>query len=101
MPTDEPPSPRPMPSRPIPPRTLPPRHFLMGRNRDGHWVVQDQGGMWGGIFLDRTAALKFALSENGHPHAVIMIPHPFELDLGAASRPAAAGAAAPSLQRAA
>jgi hypothetical protein len=101
MSIDEPPSPGSMPLRSPPPRTMLPRHFLMGRNRDGRWVVQDQGGMWGGVFLDRTAALKFALSENGHPHAVVMIPHLFELDLGAASKPSAAGAAAPSLQRAA
>ncbi len=85
MPTDEPPSPR-SAARP----------FLMGRNHAGLWVVQDPNGMWGGIFVDRTAALKFALSENGRPRAAIMVPHPFELDLAAASAPRATGAMLPA-----
>ncbi len=55
------------------------RPFLLGRNHAGQWVVQDEGGMWGGIFVDRIAALKFAMSENGRPQAVIMVPDPLEL----------------------
>lgn len=85
MPTDEPPPPRPA-ARP----------FLMGRNHTGLWVVQDPSGMWGGVFVDRTAALKFALSENGRPRAAIMIPYPFELDLAAASAPRSTGGTAPT-----
>jgi hypothetical protein len=38
--------------------------------------------MRGGLFVDRTAALRFALFENGNrPQAVIMVPGVFELDM--------------------
>jgi hypothetical protein len=85
MPADEPPSLR-HSARP----------FLIGRNHAGLWVVQDVRGMWGGVFVDRTAALKFAMSENGRPRAAIVVPHPFELDLAAASAPSATGRTAPA-----
>jgi hypothetical protein len=63
--------------------------FLVGRDRRGHWVVQDQGGLCGGLFVDCAEALKFAMSESGNrPQAVIMVPGILELDMGA--RPAAA-----------
>lgn len=58
--------------------------FLIGRNSRGNWVVQDQQGLCGGLFVNRTAALKFALFENGNrPQAVIMVPGPLELDMSA------------------
>jgi hypothetical protein len=73
-----------MPDDPsVPSRPKPARPFLLGRNRAGQWVVQDPSGMWGGIFVDRSAALKFAMSENGRPQAVVMVPHPLELDIAA------------------
>jgi len=57
--------------------------FLIGRNSRGNWVVQDQSGRRGGLFIDRTEALRFALFENGHqPQAVVMVPGVLELDLG-------------------
>ena len=47
--------------------------FLVGRNSRGNWVVQDQNGLRGGLFVDRAEALKFAMFENGkRPQAVIM-----------------------------
>jgi hypothetical protein len=56
--------------------------FMIGKDSHGHWVVQDQRGMRGGLFVDRTAALRFALFENGNrPQAVIMVPGVFELDM--------------------
>jgi hypothetical protein len=56
--------------------------FLLGRNSRGHWVAQDQQHMCGGLFINRTEALKFALFENGNqPQAVIMVPGHLELDL--------------------
>jgi hypothetical protein len=59
-----------------------PSLFLIGRDRAGHWVVQDQRGLCGGLFVSRTEALKFALFENDrHPEAVVMVPGFFELDL--------------------
>jgi hypothetical protein len=58
--------------------------FLIGKNSRGNWVVQDQKGLCGGLFVDRTEALKFAMFESGNrPQAVIMVPGIFELDMGA------------------
>ena len=74
-----------------PPSTNPsvrPLHFLIGKNSRGNWVVQDERGLCGGLFVDRTEALKFAMFENGnHPQAVVMVPGVFELDM---NRPAVA-----------
>ena len=54
--------------------------FLMGQDSHGNWVVQDQQCRCGGLFVDRAAALKFALFENGNqPRAVIMVPGVFDL----------------------
>jgi hypothetical protein len=62
--------------------------FLVGKNSRGNWVVQDQDGLCGGLFIGRAAAVKFALSENGnHPEAVRMVPGILELSI--ASRRAA------------
>jgi hypothetical protein len=58
--------------------------FLIGRDRAGHWVVRDLQGRRGGLFVGRTAALKYALFENGNrPQAVVMVPGVLELDLRA------------------
>jgi hypothetical protein len=62
--------------------------FLIGRDSRGNWVVQDPLGLRGGLFVDRTHALKYAMSENRiHPGAVVMVPDVLELDLSA-GRPA-------------
>jgi hypothetical protein len=59
-----------------------PSLFLVGRNSRGNWVVQDQSGLCGGLFIDRAEAMKFARLENGnHPQAVIMVPGILELDM--------------------
>ena len=56
--------------------------FLVGKNSRGNWVVQDQQGLCGGLFVDRAQAVKFAMFENGHrPQAVIMVPGVLELDM--------------------
>ena len=78
--------------------------FLVGKDSHGNWVVQDQSGLRGGLFVDRAEALKFAMFENGHhPQAVIMVPGILELDMSAkphtGQRSAAQGQA--PLQRAA
>jgi hypothetical protein len=65
--------------------------FMIGRDSHGHWVVQDQRGLSGGLFVDRTQALKFALFENGNrPQAVIMVPGILELNMGGNFQPALA-----------
>jgi hypothetical protein len=59
--------------------------FLIGRDREGHWVVRDVQGLRGGLFVDRAKALKYALFENGNrPQAVVMVPGVLELDMNAA-----------------
>jgi hypothetical protein len=66
--------------------------FLIGRNSRGNWVVRDQKGLCGGLFVDRAEAVKFAMFENGHrPQAVIMVPGILELDMS--GKPAAGGEA--------
>ena len=68
----EPPSPQSAPLSPL---------FRVGKDSHGHWVVQDQQGLRGGLFVGRAEALKFAMFENGNrPQAVIMVPGILELD---------------------
>ena len=56
--------------------------FLIGKDSRGNWVVQDQSGLSGGLFVSQAAARKFALFENGdRPELVISVPGVFELDL--------------------
>ena len=56
--------------------------FRVGKDSHGHWVVQDQQGLRGGLFVDRAQAIKFAMFENGNcPQAVIMVPGVLELDI--------------------
>ncbi len=58
--------------------------FLIGRDREGHWVVRDLKGLRGGLFVGRAQALKYALFENGNrPQAVVMVPGILELDIDA------------------
>ena len=79
--------------------------YLIGKDQRGNWVVQDQQGRHGGLFVNRTEALKFALFENGNrPQAVVMVPGIFELDMGrdlAAAPDAPFAAAVPQQARAA
>jgi hypothetical protein len=58
--------------------------FLIGKDSQGNWVVQDQSRLHGGLFVDRAEALKFAMFENGNrPQAVVMVPGVLELDMSA------------------
>ena len=52
---------------------------MIGRNSRGHWVVQ--GAKYGGLFVSRAEALKFAMFENGTPHAAVMVPGFLELNM--------------------
>ncbi len=55
---------------------------MIGKDSRGNWVVQDQRGKCGGLFIDRVKALRFALFENGNnPQAVVMMPGVFELNI--------------------
>ena len=64
-----------------------PRLFRVGKDSHGRWVVQDQQGLCGGLFVGRAEAVKFAMFENGNrPQAVIMVPGVLELDMTAKPR---------------
>jgi hypothetical protein len=75
-----------------PPSIVPssrPLHFLIGKDSRGNWVVQDERGLCGGLFVDRTQALRFAMFENGNkPQAVVMVPGVFELNMNRNVAPA-------------
>lgn len=63
--------------------------FLIGRDSGGHWVVQDDRGLCGGLFVSRNEAMKFALFENGrHPEAIIAVPGFLELEMNRRVGPA-------------
>ena len=80
------------------PPSCPKSPFLIGRNCHGEWVVRDQSGLRGGLFVNRAEALKYAMFENGRtPQAVVMVPGPLELDL--ISRTTSAPEAGLSLRR--
>ena len=62
---------------------------FIGRNRRGQWVAQEQNGLYGGLFVSRAQAIKYALFENGrHLETIVVLPREFELDMS--SRPQAA-----------
>lgn len=57
--------------------------FFIGRNSRGNWIAQEQNGLYGGLFVNRAQALKYALFENGgHPEAIIELPREIELEMG-------------------
>jgi len=69
--------------------------FRVGKNSRGNWVVQDQTGLCGGMFVNRAEAVKFAMFENGNrPQAVIMVPGILELDMSREPRAARASTSA-------
>ena len=65
-----------------PPSWLRPPLFVLGQYTRGNWVVQDQKGIRGGLFVNREAALRYVRSENGFkPQAVVMVSGGIELDM--------------------
>jgi hypothetical protein len=66
-----------------PPSLFRPPVFMIGQDRRGNWVVQDQKRTAGGLFVTREAALRYVRSESGYqPRAVVMVSGNFELDMG-------------------
>jgi len=63
--------------------------FLVGQDSRGHWVVQDERGLCGGLFVDRGNAIRFAMDETGNrPQAIKMVPGILELDMRRLAGPA-------------
>ena len=55
---------------------------LIGRNHRGQWVAQEQNGLYGGLFVNRAQAVKYALFENGqHPEMIVELAREIELDM--------------------
>lgn len=56
---------------------------FIGKNSRGNWVAQEKNGLYGGLFINRTEAVRYALFENGHrPEAIVAAPNVIELDMG-------------------
>ncbi|MHC4042332.1 hypothetical protein [Bradyrhizobium sp. 23AC] len=61
---------------------------FIGRNRRGQWVAQEQHGLYGGLFVSRAQAIKYALFENGrHPETIVELPREIELDMARSPTP--------------
>lgn len=55
---------------------------VIGRDSRGNWVAQEQNGLFGGLFVNRAQAMKYALFENGdHPATIVLTADIIELDL--------------------
>jgi hypothetical protein len=56
---------------------------FIGKNGRGQWVAREQSGLYGGLFVDRAQAVKYALFENGHhPETIVELSREIELDVG-------------------
>ena len=56
---------------------------FIGQNHSGQWVAQEQNGRYGGLFVNRAQAIKYALGENGHhPETIVELSREIELDMG-------------------
>jgi hypothetical protein len=54
---------------------------FIGKNSRGNWVAQEQNCLYGGLFVNRAQALKYALFENGrHPETIVELGRELELD---------------------
>jgi hypothetical protein len=74
--------------------------YLVGQNSRGRWVVRQEKGQCGGVFVDRNEAVRFAMFECGHrPQAVVMVPGILELELGRSAPSGHAITNAPHPQR--
>ncbi len=56
---------------------------IIGKNKRGNWVAHEQNGLYGGLFVNRAQAVKYALFENGHhPETIVEVSREIELDMG-------------------
>jgi hypothetical protein len=56
---------------------------FIGQNHSGQWIAQEQNGLYGGLFVNRAQAIKYALAENGHhPETIVELSREIELDMG-------------------
>ena len=63
------------------PPSRPSSLVVIGRNSRGNWVAQESHGLFGGLFVSRAQAVKYALGENGpHPATIVLSADIVELD---------------------
>ena len=56
--------------------------FLVGQDSRGNWVVQDRGGVCGGLFVSRADALRYVRAESGNrSQAFVLVNEVIELDM--------------------
>jgi hypothetical protein len=73
---------------------------FIGKNGRGQWVAQQQNGLFGGLFVSRANAVRYALFENGHhPEAIIEIAGIVELNMSASPLAAMTSDELPRQQR--
>ena len=61
---------------------------MLGQDSRGNWVVRDQSGLRGGLFVGRAEALRYVRDEVGnHPRPIVMVTGAFELDMSGTKRP--------------
>jgi len=71
---------------------------FIGKNSRGNWVAQQQNGLYGGLFVDRAQAVKYALFENGHhPETIVELSREIELDMS--GKPSSANTLAAGARR--
>ncbi|MBX9646115.1 MAG: hypothetical protein K2X57_03545 [Xanthobacteraceae bacterium] len=59
---------------------------FIGKNSRGNWVAQEQNGLYGGLFVSRAQAVKYALFENGHhSETIVEVTCEIELDMNGRS----------------
>ena len=64
------------------------RVFMIGQDSCGNWVVRDQSGLRGGLFVGRAEALRYVRDEAGNlPRAIVVVNGAFELDTRGTGRP--------------
>lgn len=60
---------------------------FVGTNRRGNWIACEQYGTFGGLFVNRAQAFKYALRENGHhSETIVELSREIELDIPAGRR---------------
>lgn len=63
-----------------------PSIVFIGQDCRGQWVAREQNGLYGGLFVNRAQAVKYALFENGnHPETIVELSRKIELDPGGTS----------------
>lgn len=56
---------------------------FVGKNSRGNWVAQEENGLFGGLFINRAEAVRYALFENGRRlEAVVAASNGLEIDMG-------------------